>query len=333
MLKKILLGLLALIVLLVVIGFFLPGKIEVTKSITINAAPDAIFEEVNDLERYASWQYWNTLDPEMKITYGEIKAGKGASYTWDGPNTGKGKMLIAESEPNKSVHLDLSFTENGVAKASYTLEQQGAETQLTANFVNDNGINPIGRWIGVFIKPEIEKSFDYGLEKIKNIAEAKPKFSVTISEEKVTPVNYISLSHTMSPKDPNAISAQTSKMFGELYGAVAKAKVEMTGPPFCMYPSYSEESMEMICAVPVPADAKLPAKYILAQTSGGDAVKAIHKGAYKTLKDTYDQLDQYIAYKRLKISGAPWEVYITDPEEVKDTTQWITEVYYPVKNE
>ncbi|MBL7857677.1 MAG: SRPBCC family protein [Cyclobacteriaceae bacterium] len=331
MIKKILLGLLALVVLLVVIGFFLPGKIDITKSISIQAPAASIFEEINNLEKWQHWDYWNTLDDNMQVTYGDKKEGIGASYSWDGPNVGKGSMTITQSEPDKLVGLDINFTESP-AKATYKIESSGENSTLTADFLYDNGLNPIARWIGTFIKPEVEKSFDYGLDKIKSIAEAKPKFSIAITEETVSPVSYISISHTMSPKDHEAVSAQISKMFGELYGVVAKAKVQMAGPPFCLYPSYTEESMDMVCAVPVPANAKLPAKYKIQQTSGGPVVKGIHKGSYHTINGVYTQLDQYIANKKLEINGAPWEVYITDPEEVKDTTQWITEVYYPVKH-
>jgi effector-binding domain-containing protein len=60
------------------------------------------------------------------------------------------------------------------------------------------------------------------------------------------------------------------------------------------------------------------------------AVKAIHSGDYNNLKSTHDQVNQYIQFKKLQIVGAPWEVYVTDPTVEKDTTKWVTEVYYPV---
>jgi hypothetical protein len=161
MLKKILLGLLGVIVLLVIVGFFLPGKVEVTRSIGINAPAENAFEEINDLERWKNWSYWSTLDPQMKVDYGENRSGTGAFYTWDGPEVGKGKLTITESVPYQTIKADLDFMEHGVAKSWYTFEPDGEKTNVTMGFSTDFGMNPIGRWMGAtMMKSEMNKAFD-----------------------------------------------------------------------------------------------------------------------------------------------------------------------------
>jgi effector-binding domain-containing protein len=110
----------------------------------------------------------------------------------------------------------------------------------------------------------------------------------------------------------------------------------MAGYPFCLYPKWDEENneMEMVCALPVPADAqfaKSKVTYPVQLLPAGRAVKATHNGNYDKLGDTHGQIDKYIEYKGLTISGAPWEVYVTDPTVEPDTTKWITEVYYPIQ--
>ena len=125
--------------------------------------------------------------------------------------------------------------------------------------------------------------------------------------------------------------AQMEKMFGELKRVLEKSNVEMPGHPFCLFPAYSQESMEMVCALPVPANAKLPAKYKIKQTPGGTVVVGIHEGGYNNLTDSHLQIGKFLTDKNLEEAGAPWEVYVTDPTETLDTTQWVTEIYYPVK--
>lgn len=336
MVKKILLFVVGLIVVLLLIGFVLPRKFKLTKSEVINAPAEYVFEEINNLERWPDWSYWNTLDPNMEVVYSEQKAGTGASYEWKGnSDVGEGKLAITESKPNESVACDLFFMQaEEASKAVYQLEPTEGGTKLTMSFDTDFGMNPIMRWMGVAMFPsEMNKAFDYNFSKLKEIAEAKPKFTVTISEETTNPISYIGISTTMSFEDGAAISAQMGKSYGELMGVLQKSKVEMTGAPFCLYPRWDEEKkeMDMVCALPVPADVKLPAKYPVMQTSGGLAVKAIHLGDYHNLNDTHNQINQYIQYKKMEIVGAPWEVFLTDPEMEKDTTKWVTEVYYPVK--
>ena len=330
MIKKILFILAGIIILLVLVAFVLPAKLDVSKRVTIQASAPAVFEEINDLERWEKWQYWNTLDPEMKITYGERKVGTGASYTWTGPKIGDGSLTIKESIPDKSIALELKFADNP-ASGFYSVEPDEGNTKLSFNFSNDAGMNPIGRWINVFMKGEIEKSFDYAGEKIKAIAEAKPKFTYVITEENVPPVSYVGITTTMSPKDPAAVSAQAGKMFTELDVMLKKANVAVTGHPFCLYPKYTEESMDMVCAFPVAADAKVPAKYKVMQTEGGLAVKGVYQGSYDKLQAIHNELNTYVKYKNLVEIGAPMEVFVTDPMMEKDTARWITEVYYPVK--
>ena len=89
--------------------------------------------------------------------------------------------------------------------------------------------------------------------------------------------------------------------------------------------------MDMICGIPVKGDVKITnPKLKLEKTSEGKAVKAVHIGSYEKLMETHDQIGKYIVHKKLTVTGAPWEVYITDPMTEKDTAKWVTEVYYPV---
>jgi effector-binding domain-containing protein len=329
--KKILFGLLGLLVLLVLVGFLLPGKFEMSRSVTVNAPAEYSFEEVNVLPNWQNWSYWNSLDTTMKVTYGEKVAGAGGSYSWESKDMGNGKLTITESVPSSSIKADLDFMENGTAKAWYTFEPEGENTKVTMGFSNEYGMNPLMRWVGFTImKSEMNKAFDYNLQKIKEIAEAKPRFSINISMEDIAPISYVGVSSTMDPRNMAAVAKQMDKSYGDLFAVLKKAKVEMNGHPFCLFPKYTPESMDMVCALPVAAGSKLPAKYSVAQTSGGKAVKATHTGDYRKLEATHNELNKYISYKKLQISGSPWEVYVTNPMMEKDTAKWITEVYYPV---
>jgi effector-binding domain-containing protein len=329
--KKIIFGLLGLIVVLILVGFLLPSKLEMSRSMRVNAPAEYSFEEVNTLTSWPKWSFWNSLDTTMKVTYSDKTSGAGSFYTWTSEDMGDGKLTITESVPFQTIKADLEFMSGGPAKAWYDFKPAGDSTEIVMGFSTDFGANPLGRWMGIMMKPEMNKAFDYNLQRLKELSESKPKFTVAISEENVAPISYIGLSHTMSPNDPLAVSTQMSKMYGEMMGALKKSKVQSSGYPFCFYPKFTDKEMDMVCSLPVPADAKLPARYKVQQTPGGRAIKAVHKGRYETLESTHNQVNTYIAFKNLQVSGAPWEVYVTDPEIEKDTALWITEVYYPVQ--
>lgn len=172
--KKILLGLLGIIVLLIIVGFFLPSKIEITRSITMHASPQAAFEQINNLDNWSKWSYWHTLDPGMKITFSENHAGTGAWYSWQSEEMGNGKLTITESEPASMIKADLDFMEQGTAKSWYTFEPKNDSTKVTMGFSTEFGMNPLMRWMGVtMFEREMNKAFDYNLQKIKELAEEK----------------------------------------------------------------------------------------------------------------------------------------------------------------
>jgi hypothetical protein len=118
------------------------------------------------------------------------------------------------------------------------------------NFSFDNGMNPIGRWFSLFMKGELEKAFDFGLGRIKERAEAKPTFKTDISETTTAAINYIGVpTGPISTEDEKAMSAVMEKSYGQLAADVAKAKVEITGPAFCLVTKWDETARqaEMIC--------------------------------------------------------------------------------------
>lgn len=336
MLKKILIGLAVVIVAFVLIGFLLPGKMEVKRSTSINASVENVFVEFNDLKNWQEWQYWNTLEKpgDMNLTYGEKTSGTGAWYSWDGKNTGKGKITITESIPNKSVASDIEFTGNGTAHGLYTVEPEGEGTKATMDFSFDNGMNPIGRWFSLFMKGEIEKAFDYGLAQVKERAEAKPTFTVDLSEVSTPTLYYVGIeSKGVVANNSDAVNAQMAKTFKQIATDLNKAKVQTTGAAFCLITKWDDatKEMDMICGFPVDEKAKVPTKYKIQQVAAGKAVKGVHRGDYAKLEDTHNQIMQYIELKKLSMMGAPWESYLTDPMIEKDTAAWVTEIYYPVQ--
>ena len=339
MIKKILIGVLGLIVVLVIIGFVLPGKFEITRSEVINAPSEFVFEEINDLEKWGGWSYWHSLDPNMKITYGQQTSGNDATYEWVGNSSvGEGKLTITESNPTSLITADLFFMQSDEpAKVIYTFEPNGDSTKLTMSFSTDLGMNPLMRWMGTVMFPsEMEKAFDHNLSKLKEIAEAKPKFTVQFSEEATPSLSYVGIAVTaMSTEDIDAMSAHMAKSYGELAMALGKAKVEITGPAFCIIDKWDEatKQTDFTCAFPVAADAKVPAKYAIKQTTSAPAIKATSLGSYNNLGTAHEQMMQYLEYKKLELNGSVLEVYVTDPEMEKDTTKWITEIYYPIKQQ
>ena len=104
-LKNIAIVLGVLVVLFVIVGFLLPSKFKVERSLVINAPQEQLFDQINNLASWNNWSAWNKMDPNMKVTYGDATAGVNAFYSWTSENgqVGNGKITLTKSEPGTLV--------------------------------------------------------------------------------------------------------------------------------------------------------------------------------------------------------------------------------------
>ena len=100
----------------------------------------------------------------------------GAYYTWasEQNNVGKGKVTILESKPNELVLNRMEFEERGEAMSHFILTAKDTtSTKLVWTFESDNGLNPISRWVGLFMDKMLGPDYEKGLANMKAYCELK----------------------------------------------------------------------------------------------------------------------------------------------------------------
>src|ERR1043166_300778 len=141
MIKKILIGLVVVIAVLVVVVLLQPATYQVERSTTINAPAPVVFAQVNDFHNWNNWSPWAKLDPAMKQTFGGAPAGTGATYAWTGnKEVGEGRMTITDSHPSDLVKIKLEFLKPFAATSNtdFTFTPQGNQTLVKWKMVGDN---------------------------------------------------------------------------------------------------------------------------------------------------------------------------------------------------
>ena len=167
MMKKILIGLAAIVVL---IGIFLafaatrPADFRVERSATLSASPAALFEHVNNHRKFTVWNPFMKLDPNVKNTYSGPESGVGAVCSWDGNrDIGAGSCTIIESKPGELVRcrMDWKRPMEGTATVDFTFKPVGDKTVVTWAMYGKN--NFVGKVMSVFMDcdkmcgPQFEK--------------------------------------------------------------------------------------------------------------------------------------------------------------------------------
>ncbi len=175
LLKRIFGFVLLLVVVLAIVGMFLPREVSVARSIEINATADKIFPHFNNLQKTIAWSPWLHHDPDTQNTFNNIPEGVGAVMEWasEHKKVGSGRMEITESVLNESIAVDLDFGDMGSAIAGWNLEPAGDKTKATWSMTTDMGAGPVGRLFGVLMKKWIAADYDQGLDNLKKLVESQ----------------------------------------------------------------------------------------------------------------------------------------------------------------
>ncbi len=165
-------GLLGLVVLFVVVGLVLPSEYKVERSIRIQAPPERIFTEINDLKNWPKWTMWSERDPNMKIEYEGAETGVTAKNKWDSESQGSGEMTITESVPGELIRYDLVFADFDMSSVgTMRLEKEDGGTRVTWSDEGTFGANPIYKYFGLFLDGMIGPDFEGGLKNLKVLCE------------------------------------------------------------------------------------------------------------------------------------------------------------------
>ena len=172
---NIILGLVGLAV-AVVIGLALmkPDEFRMQREGIINTPPEKIFAILNDFKRWGEFSPWDKKDPAMKRNYGDVAAGKGGYYGWEGnKDVGIGSMTITESTPSTKLVLRLDFVKPFEANniVEFNLTPQGGTTKVEWSMRGPNNfMNKLMQVFMDFVKM-VGKDFEAGLASLKTSAE------------------------------------------------------------------------------------------------------------------------------------------------------------------
>jgi hypothetical protein len=149
-----------------ILGFFLPGKTKVERSLVIQATPKTLFEQAYFFENWRNWSPWFARDTQAAIQISPPFArGLGATYTWDSAKKelGKGQITVLDTLSHEKIQYQILLDNRTEIGAQFKLKAQDSlKTQATWLLEMDHGLSPISRWFGLiapyFIAPDYEQS-------------------------------------------------------------------------------------------------------------------------------------------------------------------------------
>lgn len=337
-LKKIFIGVVAFLVIIVVIGFILPSTRHVERSIVIDAPVSVVFAKVNGFKNFNEWSPFVAGMPDADYRVEGPDFGVGSKMAWEGtgPNAESGSRTIIASTPYDRVDVELDLGGQGAAQSAYLLRPEGDRTDLTWTFETDFGFNILGRYRGVLLDRQLGPTLAQGLTNLKRLAEELPKVDWSDLEIGITvvPSTTIAYATGSSGNDPTEISAALAAAYGKVLGFVSTNGLQLAGQPLAITNFWDDRGFGFDAGIPVdgnPGRGVGPDSPVrMGETYGGRVVRAVHVGAYSDLQKTYEKVTAFATAHKLQPNGRSWEVFVSDPGNVEEK-DLVTEIYYPVK--
>jgi effector-binding domain-containing protein len=341
-LKGCLTGLGLLLIVLLGISFFLPKDMNLKVTKQLNASPEQVFAQVNNLKNWEHWDPWKSMDPDMEITYGATWAGPGGSYTWksDKKGMGNGALFIDESVKNEKVATTIKFEGMDDGHGTILISPSGDGSSVTWDFSSDYAAKwPWQRYMTTVYRAMLARQYGKGLASIESYVAANPEAhlndagnntgssrELVVSEKEMAPFQGVSVNRkgliADMEKSGHAIYSQA---FEEVNKKISEQGLSISGMPFAQAISWDEEAgtYELEIGLPVAGGGQT--------YGGGRVVMASYYGPYEGTGEAHGAIDAYCQEKGLEVRGAPWEIYANDPGDFPDPADWLTEIYYPVK--
>ncbi|MEJ2084280.1 MAG: SRPBCC family protein [Acidobacteriota bacterium] len=338
MIKTSLKILLLLVVLVGIIGVFLPDSVHVERSVVIDAPQATVFVLINGFKNFNRWSPWYARDPNAEFSYEGPEQGVGARMTWASVETdlGSGSQEIVDSKPSELVRTHLDFGQRGTAEATFELRAVDGGTEVTWGFDTEFGWDLMGRYYGLFIDRLVGTDYEQGLEGLKEFAESLPAADWSDLNLQIVTVDPVVMAYSdgVSSWDEAEMAQALGAAYSRVRAFMSAHELEQSGPPVAVTRLATEDMWHFEAGIPLQEGLESqPAgetEVFIRETYGGRVIRAIHVGSHEGLRQTLEKVDAYIAAYDLSKTGNLWHEWVSDRGSTS-VDRLITNVCVPIR--
>lgn len=176
---------------------------------------------------------------------------------------------------------------------------------------------------------ECERSLNQLEHDMSNIKCGKPIMSYLDDiDVELVEVPMMCLLYVRKIVQADNFSDEYSICFGKLLDRIRKDNLTIANPPMVLFHSneFSPFGLDTEFAIPI-------GEYVTGTRDfrAGLCLKTVVKGSYSILSSVYAKQTKWAEQNGYECTGALFEVYVTDPSQVTEEDELITEVYYPIR--
>lgn len=316
------------------------GMYKIESSKVINAPAPMLYREVADLSNWETWSAWNDIEGITMDSAGET-IGENAILSWQAEEIRDGSVITTTAVPYSRLEQRLTMqTIIGEAKGeitwtftpqdegtlvTWTMEGEQSFKEKLAYTVQDQDLTE------VFL-PIFTQSLD-NLE--QNVIAEMEAYSINV--DGVTEHGGGYYMYTTTASRLGEVNTRAAKMIEQVKIYMNQNNISISGQPLIIYNQRDDRNGTTIFStgVPTPSQVITPAgsEVLNGYLEPQKAVKTTLNGHHKNASQAWERTYRYIEENGLIVNsqGQPFEILITDPAEVENPAQWVTEIYIPVE--
>ena len=162
----------------------------------------------------------------------------------------------------------------------------------------------------------------------KNTPKRKPAMSYQVTKKTIDETPFLFMRSQTKAED---IAQALGSMFVPVFQFAITNGIPFAGPPTARYVSFGPGLITIEAGMPIATSADGEGGIMIGSLLGGRVASTVHKGSYDSLNEGHEAIQRWMMDNEEEAGGAPWEVFITDPGEVPDPAEWLTEIVHPLK--
>lgn len=311
--KKWILSLLVLLLLAFISGFLLPACQTVRVAVPLDRSYSGMVRILGQTETWSAW--------------------------WPGKTerSPDGNLLLQDGDHWLSLFKTYDnlfrFDQTGKLHQSESLLQLSEDTTgkllLEWKATLSAAANPIARWRIYRKSAELKKSFENRINSLTRfLADEKNIYGFDIRLENVKIEYLVSTGKTFSH------TPTTDEVYDLVHSVsdfLAKKKIEAIESPMLNITTTDNDTFRVQVGIPIrekiPDQPPFFTKWML---KGGHILTTEVNGGPARIKEAQRQMEFYISDRHHTPIAIPFQSMITDRQQVKDSTQWKTILFYPV---
>lgn len=173
-LLRIVLGILALIVLLLIVALFISKDFTIEREIVINKPQQQVYDYVKVQSNQPNFNPFIRMDPDIKLDAKGTDGTVGYVYAWKGKKSGAGEMEITKLTEGQRVDMSIHFIEPFDNKGEVYFDTEKVSETSTKVKWGMKGSSPYPmNLITAIMKGSLESDYDKGLALMKADLEKK----------------------------------------------------------------------------------------------------------------------------------------------------------------